>query len=408
MNEDTFFSERLVDFAKRRALRRMITLAFVGGIVLSGIKEIGQRLDSQLSRYVQQTSELLKHSPISFGFNTHLHTTNERPRENMNLASFVHDVETFSNLGAEYIRFNPIANEIATWNKQAGYYQFHEDNLQEYVQALAIAEQHKLKVVLVLSVPDLEENDQEGNRQKVEDYYRTVMKRFMGKVHSIQLVDNELNVHRMGNYEDIGLHEEDSNYVIQVAELVGLANRVVKEIDPDVRTTVNYAWVGWAGDHERRIMRYMGDPNDPASLVNQVDEIGLDLYPNPNQVEQISGVMNLLANYYETPLVIEEIGLPNFVPFRAEIVAWIVNQITQVERPPLRVLVYEARDQEPLQWNRYPLELPHWSILHEGWLGIMDADGNLKPDSSDFFQLIAASVAHDDQVTWNQDDSQEK
>ena len=321
---------------------------------------------------------------ITLGMNTHM-SANPAEIENLDLEAFKADVDKLSREGLGVIRFN-----VWEWE--------YPDYLDAYKDALTYAKERGLKTYLVTNTPHLSADfsDIEGDRQKTIDYYTNLATEFQGLVDVWQIF-NEGDDHTHTRYSRI---ENDKvyppGYLTHFAEMVKAANRTIKQIDSQAKTTINVSiwnnpegdmWVKPDGSVEPRFEEVAlfdavcgfpiagSVPED--AVCENIDLVSLDLYFDTDYgaIRNIPNLVKYFQERYRIPVVLAEVGLPiggdgrfNVEDQRDSLIAIIESlRDSDVKLGNTELILYEMRD----EYMKAPSD-------PEGYFGFHDYEGEPK------------------------------
>lgn len=292
--------EKLSDKAQKKTMSRRHFLK--GAAAIAGAAFLG-RIPG-VNRESMYSPEVLAGKPTEYGFTTHLYL-DTKEGEVLTLDKFKEGVDILQRNNQKWLRFNIWDWETAPtgtpdsigWN---------EENLALFDEAVDYANERGLKINLVTNVPNFAKDYSHEDYKKVtENYYSFLANRYKDKVSSWQIF-NEPNIHSFRDYS-FKPSQLTQEYVDDLTEVVSVANKAIKDKDPDALTTVNLShWVGHGADIRREGIKLF----DP--LAPHIDQITLDLYPDDNvlEIKNYPGYVLYFRNRYKKDVVIGELGLP--------------------------------------------------------------------------------------------------
>lgn len=311
----------------------------------AGIRFLQSVGEEQKEADLTKKLEVLKDSPIRYGFNTHMRAE-PGPGENLTLERFKSDVDLLASKNQKWVRFNLMSEEVTNAGTTASV-DWNEDNLAVYDEAVNYAKAQGLQVFLVTNVPDFAKDfSLEDYKNVAEQFYTHLAERYAGKIDVWQIF-NEPNVHHYRDYRQINTMSEE--YLRELSEIVKLASGAIKSADPTSRTTVNFS--RWVGNQSKSAELFGQGVKMYDLIAADIDCITLDCYPDQDasEIARLPTYVERISSNYSKPVIIGELGLPTTgtqsAADQGNYTSQAIHSLVGGPRKPEAIILYELRDE---------------------------------------------------------------
>jgi hypothetical protein len=211
---------------------------------------------------------------------------------------------------------------------------WNQDVLTEYDNAINYAFSKGLKIYLVTNTPSFAQNFASDVYQNITfQYHQFLASRYQGKI-AVWQVFNEADIHNFKNYSTITGF--DAAYLASLSSAVQAAASAIKQVNPGIRIAANVC----GSCPQDSWQQYF------SALINNIDVIGIDLYPaNNNDIQGYPALIQSVKSQFGKEIIVSETGMCTRT-FPDQVQAAIIsNTIATLKLAPVdAILVYMIRD----------------------------------------------------------------